>query len=158
MDCSPPCSSVQGDFPGKTTGVGCPVLLQGLFPKRGPSVHLLDWQADRCAVPVMTSNLPLLIPRPAIPASGWLFLSHRNPPSHCCSGQQSLSHCFLLTGVTFLPACYACFTRLDCFAQHRHPQQQEVSEREMSFWRGSVSLSWRKKSTPRNELPPSNAF
>ena len=28
MDCSPPGSSVPGDFPGKNTGVGCRVLLQ----------------------------------------------------------------------------------------------------------------------------------
>ena len=30
-DCSPPGSS-PWDFPGKNTGVGCPVLLQGIFP------------------------------------------------------------------------------------------------------------------------------
>ena len=29
MDCSPPGSSVHGDFPGKNTGVGCHALLQG---------------------------------------------------------------------------------------------------------------------------------
>ena len=27
MDCSPPVSSVHGDFPGKSTGVGCHFLL-----------------------------------------------------------------------------------------------------------------------------------
>ena len=32
MDCSLPGSSVCGDFPGKNTGVGCQVLLQGIFP------------------------------------------------------------------------------------------------------------------------------
>ena len=32
MDHSPPGSSVHGDSPGKTTGVGCHALLQGLFP------------------------------------------------------------------------------------------------------------------------------
>ena len=31
MDCSPPGSSVYGDFPGKNTGVGC----QGIFPTQG---------------------------------------------------------------------------------------------------------------------------
>ena len=31
MDCSPPGSSVHGDFPGKNTGVGCHALLQGIF-------------------------------------------------------------------------------------------------------------------------------
>ena len=32
MDCSPPGSSVQGDSPGKNTGVGCHALFQGIFP------------------------------------------------------------------------------------------------------------------------------
>ena len=34
MDCSPPGSSVHGDFPGKNTGVGCHTLLQGIFLTR----------------------------------------------------------------------------------------------------------------------------
>ena len=32
MDCSPPGSFVNGDYPGKSTGMGCHVLLQGIFP------------------------------------------------------------------------------------------------------------------------------
>ena len=32
MDCSLPGSSVHGNFPGKSTGVGCHFLLQGIFP------------------------------------------------------------------------------------------------------------------------------
>ena len=32
MDCSLPGSSVHGDSPGKNNGVGCHVLLQGIFP------------------------------------------------------------------------------------------------------------------------------
>ena len=35
MDCSPPGSSVHGNFPDKNTGVGCHVLLQGIFPTQG---------------------------------------------------------------------------------------------------------------------------
>ena len=31
-DCSPPGSSIPGDFPGKNTGVGCHALLQSIFP------------------------------------------------------------------------------------------------------------------------------
>ena len=34
MDCSPPGSSVHGDSPGKSTGVGCHALLQGIFPNQ----------------------------------------------------------------------------------------------------------------------------
>ena len=41
MVCSPPCSSVHGDSPGKNTGVGCHVLLQGIFPTQGLNPDLL---------------------------------------------------------------------------------------------------------------------
>ena len=44
MDCSPPGSSVHGIFPGENTGVGCPALLQGIFPTRGLNLCLLHWQ------------------------------------------------------------------------------------------------------------------
>ena len=45
MDCSPPGSSVHGDFPGKNTGVGCHALLQGIFPAQGlnPSFPHFRW-------------------------------------------------------------------------------------------------------------------
>ena len=48
MDCSPSGSSVHGDSPGKNTGMGCPALLQGIFPTQGLNPHilpLLHWQA-----------------------------------------------------------------------------------------------------------------
>ena len=32
MDCSPPGSSVRGEFPDKNTGVGYHAVLQGIFP------------------------------------------------------------------------------------------------------------------------------
>ena len=34
-DCSPPGSTVQGNSPGKNTGMGCHALLQGNFPSQG---------------------------------------------------------------------------------------------------------------------------
>ena len=40
MDCSPSDSSVHGDSPGKNTGVGCHVLLQGVFPTQGSNPGL----------------------------------------------------------------------------------------------------------------------
>ena len=55
MDDSLPCSSVYSsgkeywDSPGKNTGVGCHVLLQGIFPTQGLNpclLHPLYWQAD----------------------------------------------------------------------------------------------------------------
>ena len=33
-------------FPRKNTGVGCHVLLQGIFPIQGLNLHLLKWQED----------------------------------------------------------------------------------------------------------------
>ena len=41
MDCSPPGSSVPGISPGKNTGVGCYVLLQGIFLTEGLNLSLL---------------------------------------------------------------------------------------------------------------------
>ena len=43
-DCSPPGSSVRGDFPGKNTGVGCHFLLQEIFLTQGSNLRLLHWQ------------------------------------------------------------------------------------------------------------------
>ena len=40
MDCSPPGSSVYGNSPGKNTGVGFHVLLQGIFPNQGSNSGL----------------------------------------------------------------------------------------------------------------------
>ena len=40
MDCSPAGSSVRGDSPGKNTGVGCHVLLQGIFLTQGSNPGL----------------------------------------------------------------------------------------------------------------------
>ena len=41
MDHSPPGSSVHGDSPGKTAGVGYPALLQGIFLTQGSNLHIL---------------------------------------------------------------------------------------------------------------------
>ena len=40
VDCSPPGSSVHGESPGKSTGLGCHALLQGIFPTQGSSPGL----------------------------------------------------------------------------------------------------------------------
>ena len=48
MDCSPPGSSVHGDFPGKNPKVSCHCLLQGIFPTQGSNLcllsHLMRWR------------------------------------------------------------------------------------------------------------------
>ena len=41
MDCSLPGSSIHGDSPGNSTGVGCHALLQGIFPTQGSNPGLL---------------------------------------------------------------------------------------------------------------------
>ena len=41
MDCSPPGSSVQGDSPGKNTGVGCHAVLLEIFPTQRSNPGLL---------------------------------------------------------------------------------------------------------------------
>ena len=40
-DYGPPVSSVHADSPGKNTGVGCHILLQGIFPTQGLNPELL---------------------------------------------------------------------------------------------------------------------
>ena len=44
MDCSLPGSSVHWDSPVKNTGVGCHVLLQGVFPTQGmnPGLDVIE--------------------------------------------------------------------------------------------------------------------
>ena len=43
MDCSPPGSSVQWDFPGKNSEAGCHFLLQGIFLTQGSNLYLLHF-------------------------------------------------------------------------------------------------------------------
>ena len=44
VDCSPPCSFVRGDSPGKNTGADCHALLQGIFPTQESNWDLLHWR------------------------------------------------------------------------------------------------------------------
>ena len=49
MDCSLPGSSVHGIFQARNTGVGCHLLLPGIFPTQGSNsflLFLLHWQVD----------------------------------------------------------------------------------------------------------------
>ena len=56
MDCSLPCFSVHGIFPGKSTGVGCHFPLQGIFPTQGLKLCFLHWQANSFPVSHLGSN------------------------------------------------------------------------------------------------------
>ena len=65
IDCNPTGSSVPGITPDKNTGVGCHVLLQGIFPTQGSNMCLLcllHWQAD---------SLPLGRPLVLVASSFW---------------------------------------------------------------------------------------
>ena len=57
MDCSPPGSSVHGDFPGRNTGVGFQALLQGIFLTQGLNRRLLHWQAG--SLPLASPGKPM---------------------------------------------------------------------------------------------------
>ena len=49
------------DSPGKNTGVGCPFLLQGIFPTGGLNpclLHVLHWQAD--SLPLSDRGSPVV--------------------------------------------------------------------------------------------------
>ena len=56
------------DFPGKNTGVGCHLLLQGIFPSQGSNPRLLHWQVD--SLPLSLNCCHLLIC-----ANRWMALS-----------------------------------------------------------------------------------
>ena len=73
-DCSPPGFSVHRDSPGKNTGVGCHVLLQGIFPTQGLNL-CLHWQA---------SSLPPAPPGKHVNNTGQHLLSTYYMPSAFC--------------------------------------------------------------------------
>ena len=68
VDCSPPARVLcPWDSPGKKTRVGCPALLQGIFPTQGSNSHLLrllPWQAG---------SLLLRHLRSLIKMSSWVY-------------------------------------------------------------------------------------
>ena len=64
MDCSPPGSSVHGDFPGKNTIVSCHSFLQGIVPTQGSNPCLLclqHWQVDSLPLHNLESSYSLLL-------------------------------------------------------------------------------------------------
>ena len=50
------------DSPGKNTGVGCHVILQGIFPIKGSNKRFLHWQADSSPLSHLGSSSSPLIP------------------------------------------------------------------------------------------------
>ena len=63
MDCSLPGFPVHGDSSGKSTGVGCHFLLQGIFPIQGSNPQLLQflhWQVDSFPLAFSRKSLPYI--------------------------------------------------------------------------------------------------
>ena len=61
IDCSPSCSSVHGDYPGKNSGVGCYALPQGIF---------LMQESNPC---FLMSSIEVLILCRSTPSSSFLW-------------------------------------------------------------------------------------
>ena len=55
-------SDVTDWLSGKSTGVGCRFLLQGIFPTQGSNLHLLHWQVDSLPLSHLRSLLIGYIP------------------------------------------------------------------------------------------------
>ena len=56
MDCSPPGSSVHGDSLGKSTGLGCHALLQGIFQPRSSALQVDFLPSDSSGKPKSIYN------------------------------------------------------------------------------------------------------
>ena len=62
------------DSPGKTTGVGCRALLQGIFPIQGSNLHLLyllNWQAGSLPPVPPGNDFAHLFPTPRLVMTPW---------------------------------------------------------------------------------------
>ena len=82
MDCSPPGSSVHADSLGKSTGVGCRALLQGIFPTQG-SKPGLALQVN--SVPAEPPGKPKSTGVGSLSLLQWIFLTQEL--------NQGLLHC-----------------------------------------------------------------
>ena len=65
-------------FPGKSTGVGCHFLLQGIFQTQGSNLSLLHWQADslpqnHLESPLLLHLIFFLVINRILVTKGWLF-------------------------------------------------------------------------------------
>ena len=83
MDCSPPGSFVQGDFPCENTEMDCHFLLQEIFPTQGSNLRPLHWQVVFTIEPLgkpLLSRVPLF-------ATPWT-VDYKAPPSMEFSRQE----------------------------------------------------------------------
>ena len=83
MDCNLPGFSAHGDSPGKSTGVGCHLLLQGIFPTPGIEPRSPTLQAD--GLPSEPPGKPKNIGDDSLPLLQGIFLTQES--------NQGLLHC-----------------------------------------------------------------
>ena len=98
------------DSPGKNTGVGCHVPLQGIFPTQGSNLCLLHWQAGSSALSHRGS--PHELPR-------MFFL--RNRRLHCGQTQSISSQSSRGYSAAFLCLMTRCFLSFALFLPHKRP-------------------------------------
>ena len=77
MGCSLPGSSDHGIFPGKSTGVGCHFLLQGIFPTQGLNPGLQHCRQTLYSLSHQRSTYIYFRPHIILPVllTSWIFIS-----------------------------------------------------------------------------------
>ena len=71
------------DFPGRSKGVGCHFLFQGISQAQGSNLRLLNWQAG--SLPLSHQGRPFLSYR------GWVFMEGVGGASHRGAGRGAVS-------------------------------------------------------------------
>ena len=114
MDSSLPGSSVNGDFPGENTGVGCHALLQGIFRTQGSNLSLLclHWQVG--SFPVAPPGKPMDLNKCLMTCIHHCSITQNSytarnilcaPPAHPSSQILANQSFYCLCGFTF-PECH----------------------------------------------------
>ena len=114
MDSSPPGSSVNGDFPGKNTGVGCHALLQGIFRTQGSNLSLLCLRWQMGSFPVAPPGKPMDLDKCLMTCIHHCSITQNSftalnilcaPPAHPSSQILANQSFYCLCGFTF-PECH----------------------------------------------------
>ena len=98
MDCSLPGSSNPWDFPGKSTGVGCHFLLQGIFPTQGLKPGLshckqILYHLSHQGSPILLLLLYIAINKPCICSQKWGWQSIYRALNESLKGDTNWQSC-----------------------------------------------------------------
>ena len=105
------------DFPGKSTGVGCHVFLQGISPDQELNPCLLHWQADSLPLSCQGSpSLHLGCFFPEVPPPSYLCLSKILHAFQGLLKMLDFYEVFLVSSVNFTPIVLYCFYGTYCIA------------------------------------------